>query len=342
MKTHLIITGCRGFIGMNFINEIIPFIKSDNHNISGITLVDAGLLEPDKHWEWMVEENYKIYQQLESICKTNKLDLFDFSSDINDQTFTKIPNTQNSKFIVVNFASESHVDNSIEDPFSVFKQNSCLIPNLINWLGMNNIQEFVQIRTDEEYGQLDSSDATPFKLGDTLQPRNPYSSSKASQTLFLRSLEETFNLNVKYVVLANQYGSYQHFSKLIPYTIKKLLQGQPARIYGTGEELREWTFVEDTCKQLFNFIFNNEQDINEIHISNPKGIISNNDLVDKIIKYIDEKNITKKCKKEFTENRLGHDFCYKLESQDFDYEDFDSSLEQTIDFYINYYQTSNE
>jgi len=331
----LVVTGCRGFIGSNFLEHFLDNFEANFDQFDGIILVDAGYLSGlGDIPEWNMRVNLNIYNDLKSQCESMGKSFEEFNTDIN-QLCDHPMRKAGVEYVVINFASESHVDNSINDPFGVFNENSTLVPNLITWLGINSIKKFVHIRTDEEYGHLVSKDDAPFKLGDPINPRNPYSASKAGQTLFLKSIKNTLGFNVKFITLANQYGKYQHHSKMIPTTVKRLVQGNPASIYGSGEQLREWTYIGDTCPQILNHLLNGEGDI---HISDSSGLMTNLELVKSIMTIVDDYYGTNSHYK-FIDDRKGHDFCYKLQqTEDFKYTPFELGIKETVKHYIEFYE----
>ena len=328
-KKELVITGNRGFIGMNFMEHAIKKKRLLN-KYDTVTLIDAGRLKDSNGNDWMMKENYEFYKQLKKM--KFELKTIDYISITETEKLKSYFTSSDTQYDVLNFASESHVDDSINNPFYTYNENSRLVPSLIESLGIDNINNFWHIGTDEEYGQLESHEDEPFKVGDKLSPRNPYSASKASQTLFLQSLKETFGTSVSCFVLANQYGKYQHDSKMIPKTIKSLWAGNTVSVYGEGLQCREWTFVEDTVDNIYRIISRNKKAPLTTHISNPKGFISNIDLVRNISDILDIPETIK-----FTDDRLGHDFCYKLESSAKCKTSLKDGLTKTIEFYKEYY-----
>jgi dTDP-glucose 4,6-dehydratase len=333
----LVITGCRGFIGSNFLIQFLKDFEKHTKPFDGILLIDAGYLEGLGDMpEWNMDGNLKIYNELKNQCVRCVKTFDEYSVDINHIGDHFVNLDDDVKYVVINFASESHVDNSISTPFAVYKDNSTLVPNLIEWLGLNNIEEFIHIRTDEEYGHLISKDNEPFKVGDPIKPRNPYSASKASQTLFLQSLETTFNLRVQYITLANQFGKHQHFSKMIPTTIKSIMDGKDALIFGKGTQLREWTYVEDTCTIILDHLINGNGQ--HVHISNIEGLVTNIDLVKLIIKILKEEH---DISGEWIlgADRQGHDFCYKIQPTEFfKHTTLVDGLKETIKHYVELYE----
>ena len=287
----LILTGCMGFIGVNFLKRMIRGGGLDD-KYDKIISYDTGDLG---------DYNEELYSDL-----INKLD------GIHYYRLKHIPPQPNeTKYTVINFASISHVDASISHPFWVFKTNACLIPDLIETIGMENIERFHHIRTDEEFGELLNE---PFDVNSEIKPRNPYSASKASQTLFLRSLVNTFGFPVSEYILSNQYGLHQHDSKFIPTCIKSIMDGDKIPVYGDGSNMRDWCFVEDTVDSIYKLV---NQDAIELHsvyaVSNNYPIISNMEVIKTILKLMNKTGSIDEYIS-YVDDRAGHDVAYDLTS----------------------------
>lgn len=243
-----------------------------------------------------------------------------------------------SKYTVVDLASESHVDNSILNPFGIYLENSKLPSSLISSIGMENIEKYVHISTDEVYGdlQLGAKEEGWFTENTPLHPNNPYSASKASQDCFLMSLKHTFGLNLKFIRLANQYGPHQHSEKMLPATVLRAVRGEPIKIYGNGLNARQWTPVVDSVNIIMDVV---KGTINEYitHIADKNGVINNLGAVDlwrKILK--DNFNISTTV--EFIEDRKGHDLLYALKTSakidSYFIKDKVERFEESIRFYV--------
>lgn len=304
---NLVVTGSRGFIGFNFLKQGVKRTGDLFADYDKIYLIDAGQLDSIVGYGIHNEDEYDdLVEHYSSL-------FVDVLGDINEQYhgvhgYVTPFDKEIGECDVINFASHSHVDDSINNPFELYTENANLVPNLIKGIGIDNIRNFFHIRTDEEFGSLDS-DEPAFTKESKLNPRNPYSASKASQTMFLNSLRETFGLNVYEFMLANQYGPYQHHSKMIPATINRILDGEPALIYGEGQEEREWTFVEDTVNHMIDLMSqqSSTESLDELtFFGDPSGSMSNHELVKKIISEMGRGEI------QFVGNRKGHDFSYRL------------------------------
>lgn len=147
--------------------------------------------------------------------------------------------------LVVNFAAESHVDNSIIDGSSFVHTNVLGVVNLLETLKKFRKVRMVQVSTDEVYGSIEFGS---WDENFPLQPNSPYSASKASADLFVRAYSKTHGLNVVTTRCSNNYGPFQHSEKLIPTLIAKLIKDEPLPIYGNGGNIREWIHVRDHCR----------------------------------------------------------------------------------------------
>eukprot|EP00826_Nyctotherus_ovalis_P004239 TRINITY_DN108_c0_g1_i2.p1 TRINITY_DN108_c0_g1~~TRINITY_DN108_c0_g1_i2.p1 ORF type:complete len:258 (-),score=-10.88 TRINITY_DN108_c0_g1_i2:24-797(-) len=235
MKTYLV-TGGAGFIGSNFIIYMLK--KYSNIKIINVdNLTYAGNLENLKEVE--NNKNYKFVQA--DICDKDKIKEI-FKGDEIDY--------------VVNFAAESHVDRSIENPDVFVKTNVLGTVNLLNiakqnWEENEKFKEgkkFLQVSTDEVYGSLGE---TGYFTEDTpLDPHSPYSSSKASADLFVKAYFDTYKLPMNITRCSNNYGPYQFPEKLIPLIMNNALAHKDLPVYGDGMQIRDWLYVEDHCKAI--------------------------------------------------------------------------------------------
>jgi dTDP-glucose 4,6-dehydratase len=155
--------------------------------------------------------------------------------------------------IVVNFAAETHVDRSINNPAPFLQTNIFGVFVMLEVVRKLGIDRLVHISTDEVYGDLYGVDGEADENW-PLNPSSPYSASKAAGDMLIKAYGRTYGL--KYVIIrpANNYGPYQHPEKLIPRTIIRLLHGKPATIYGDGSQIRDWLYVEDFCRALYTVI----------------------------------------------------------------------------------------
>ena len=322
-----LITGGCGFIGSNF---ILKLVKSKNNKILNIDKLSYA--SKYNHLKNFHHKNYHFLKQ--DICNKNKLELI----------FEKYKPT-----VVVNFAAESHVDRSIINPNDFIKNNiigtfSLLEASYNYWTKLKNKKKFrfIQISTDEVYGTLNKSDES-FTENTKYDPSSPYSASKASADHIVKSYFKTFKFPCMVTNCSNNYGPYQFPEKLIPVIIRSLVKNNKIPIYGDGQQIREWLFVEDHCDAILKVI--NKGVIGESYNIGSKNEIANIELVKKIIKAYN--NITGSNKDlnssvKYVKDRLGHDFrysvnCKKLQSQ-LGWKNetpFMKSLTQTINWYLN-------
>jgi dTDP-glucose 4,6-dehydratase len=257
---------------------------------------------------------------------------------------------------VIHFAAESHVDNSIKNPGVFVETNVNGTFTLIDvaykkWMEKPFIYKdaykgcrFHHISTDEVYGTLGETglftEETPYA------PNSPYSASKASSDMIVRSYQETYGLNTVITNCSNNYGPKQHDEKLIPTIIRNALNGTPIPIYGDGKNIRDWLYVLDHCKGI-DLVYHTGKEANVYNIGG-RNERTNLQIVDRICSILDEKVPASNSYKElitFVEDRAGHDRRYaidatKLENQ-LDWkadENFDTGIIKTIDWYLRKYK----
>jgi len=241
--------------------------------------------------------------------------------------------------IVVHFAAESHVDNSLAGPKIFLETNIMGTFNLLQ--ASVEIKKMVpsfifhHVSTDEVYGDLDFHDPR-FTESSVYKPSSPYSASKASSDLLVQSWARTFNLNYIITNCSNNFGARQHTEKLIPTVIRKILGNQKIPIYGNGLNIRDWIFAQDHSQAIISI---HEHDlINErINIGGDHEI-SNLALVKHILKMMDRSEDLI----EFVDDRLGHDLRYAIDNTKIysltDWrptQHFDKNIQETIEWYQN-------
>ncbi|MCH4212827.1 MAG: dTDP-glucose 4,6-dehydratase [Prevotella sp.] len=243
MKTYLV-TGAAGFIGSNFIKYLLKKYENDEIKIIILdALTYAGNLGTIKD-------------------DIDNKRCFFVKGDICDKTLADKLFAENDIDYVINFAAESHVDRSIEDPQLFLTVNILGCQNLMDaakkaWVtGKDNQgypiwktgKRFHQVSTDEVYGSLGSTGYFTEKT--PLGPHSPYSASKASADFVVRAYHDTFHLPCTITRCSNNYGPYQFPEKLIPLMINNVLEGKKLPVYGEGQNVRDWLYVDDHCKAI--------------------------------------------------------------------------------------------
>ena len=277
MKT--LVCGAFGFIGFNFAKDAL------NKNKDVILLDSLNNRCSEINFNEINESVHKVKLDI------NQVDI-DF---IKKNKITKI----------INFAAESHVDNSISNPKSFIHSNIVGFENLLRCSIQSEISEFLHISTDEVYGSYLSDFANEeFKLN----PSSPYSATKASGDLIGLSYRNTYGLDLKIIRPANNYGIYQQPEKLIPFSIISILNGKKIELYGDGKNIRHWLHVDDTIDGVNHVLEFGKG--GEIYNIGSGEYLSNVEIAQKILSTLNlefDDNIN------FIEDRPGHDFRYAVD-----------------------------
>lgn len=234
---------------------------------------------------------------------------------------------------VVNFAAESHVDNSIKHPEIFIETNVQGTLNLLQACREIGIERFLQVSTDEVYGTLGKTgyfyETTP------LAPNSPYSASKASADMLVRAYHETYGMPVLNTRCSNNYGPYQYPEKLIPFFISQLLKGEKVPVYGDGLNVRDWLYVYDHCEAIDVVLEKGK--IGEVYNIGGHNEKTNMEITRLILEAMgkDESSI------KFVEDRLGHDRRYAISNDKITSElgwkpslTFEEGIKLTIDWYL--------
>jgi len=325
MRT-ILVTGGAGFIGSNFIPYFLD--KYKEYNIINLDLLTyAGDLENLKECE--SNNRYKFIKG--DICNRELVEFIFAEYDITG---------------VIHFAAESHVDNSIKNPAVFIETNVNGTFTLLDvaknyWVGKT--YRFHHISTDEVYGTLNKTDL--FTEETHYAPNSPYSASKASSDMIVRSYHETYGLNTVITNCSNNYGAKQHNEKLIPTIIRKALSGEDIPIYGDGQNIRDWLYVLDHCKGI-DLVYHKGKEGNVYNIGG-RNERTNIQIVNTICTILDSKIPKTKSYKElitFVKDRAGHDRRYAIDATKIERElgwradeDFDSGIVKTIDWYLKKY-----
>lgn len=384
MKTYLV-TGAAGFIGSNYLKYILNNYKNDDIRVIVVdVLTYAG--------------------NLGTIANELKDERVKFEKvDIRDQREIARIFSENEVDFVVNFAAESHVDRSIENPQIFLETNILGTQNLLEnakraWTVTKDENgypiykdgvKYLQVSTDEVYGSLskDYDTAIDLVIDDeevkkvvknrtnlktygknfftektSLDPRSPYSASKASADHIVIAYGETYKMPINITRCSNNYGPYHFPEKLIPLMIKNVLEGKKLPVYGKGDNVRDWLYVEDHCKgidlvlrnadiyEIYNIGgFNEEQNINivKLVIDILKEEIENSDEYKKVLK-TDLQNINYDLIT-YVQDRLGHDMRYAIDpskiARDLGWypeTDFETGIRKTVKWYLEHQDWVNE
>ncbi|HCL4438301.1 TPA: dTDP-glucose 4,6-dehydratase [Clostridium botulinum] len=330
MKIYLV-TGGAGFIGSNFIIHMLNKYSEDQIKIISLDkLTYAGSLENLKCVE--NKNNYIFIKG--DICDKNLLDNIFKQYDID---------------YIINFAAESHVDRSIQEPQIFVETNILGTVNLLNtakkhWKfndGFRKGKKYLQISTDEVYGSL--SESGHFTENTPLDPHSPYSASKASADLIVKSYYDTYKMPINITRCSNNYGPYQFPEKLIPLIINNYLNNKPIPVYGDGKNVRDWLYVDEHCRaidmiiqngrvgEIYNIGGHNEREnvyIIKYIIEVLNQITGNNKISNKLIKYV--------------EDRKGHDRRYAIDPLKIESEigwksgiAFEDGISKTVNWYLD-------
>jgi len=232
---------------------------------------------------------------------------------------------------VYHFAAESHVDNSIKSCSEFINTNINGTVNLLNLSMKYNVEKFIHISTDEVYGSIEHG---KFTETTTYNPRNPYSASKASSDHFVMAFHNTYGLPAIITNCSNNYGPRQHEEKLIPKTIKNLMMGNKVPIYGDGQQIRDWLYVQDHCEAIL--VVAEKGKFGEKYNIGGECEVKNFDLIKNIL------NIMKKEEDmiEYVKDRPGHDRRYSTDITKIQTElgwsprfNLEKGLEKTIEWY---------
>lgn len=305
---QLLVTGGAGFIGSNFVRHVL---RETNHNVVTLDLLTYagsrnnldGVLEHPRHK--FVEGN---------ICDEELVkDLVDDADAI------------------LNFAAESHVDRSIDGAGPFVETNVRGTQVLLDAALNIGIDRFVQISTDEVYGEIIDGE---FEEGDALNPRNPYAATKASADLLAKSYYTTHGLPVVITRSCNNYGPRQHREKLIPKFIIRADEGKALPLYGDGSNVREWVYVEDNCRAILTVLENGAT--GEIYNIGSGKEFENREIA----KHIVEEVGASEDLIEFVKDRPGHDQRYALDTSKIESigwkpkTSFDRGLSKTVKYYL--------
>lgn len=312
----ILVTGGAGFIGGNFV-----YYQLNNHPEDEIICLDA----------------LTYAGNMSTLSEAMKNPNFTFvKGDIADRECVEKLFEEYKPDIVVNFAAESHVDRSIEDPGLFLRTNILGTQTLMDACRKYGIQRYHQVSTDEVYGDLPLDRPDLFFTEDTpIHASSPYSASKASADLIVLAYFRTYNLPVSVSRCSNNYGAYHFPEKLIPLMIFRALNDESLPVYGTGENVRDWLYVDDHCAAIDLIIRKGKA--GEIYNIGGHNERSNLDVVKNILSNLgkSEDLIT------FVKDRPGHDRRYAIDPTKINRElgwnpttSFDEGIKKTIKWYL--------
>jgi len=314
-----LVTGGAGFIGSNFIRFLFNKYGSDASVVNLDKLTYAGIRENLAEYEG--QPNYRFLQG--DIAKPE--DVAEAYKGIDGGDID----------VVVNFAAETHVDRSLMEAGSFIETDVHGVLVLLEEARKHapNLKRFIQISTDEVYGSIAEGS---FTESDPLNPRNPYSASKAGGDRMAYAYAQTYGMPVIITRASNNYGPFQYPEKLIPLFVTNAIDDQPLPLYGDGGNVRDWLFVEDHCAAV-DFLIEHGTNSETYNIGGGNER-ENREITHRILQLLDKpESLIKR-----VADRVGHDRRYsvdttKLERLGFKMTtDFDAALERTVQWYLGH------
>ncbi|MCB1084789.1 MAG: dTDP-glucose 4,6-dehydratase [Chlamydiia bacterium] len=289
---HLLVTGGAGFMGSAFIRYVLGRGNFTGHITNLDLLTYAGNLE-----------------NVESVSRDERYSFC--HGDIGDRILLENIHQARPIGAIIHFAAETHVDRSIEAPTPFVTTNILGTYNLLEFVRAYPKIHFHHISTDEVYGTLGKTGR--FDEDSPYRPNSPYSASKASSDHFVRAYHKTYGLKTTLSHASNNYGPGQYPEKLIPLMITRALKKKALPVYGAGENVREWLYVEDHAQAVWTIL--NEGKSGEVYNVGGESEMSNLSLLHLLLEVIEEEKGEKGLKEliSFVPDRPGHDFRYALE-----------------------------
>lgn len=308
----MLVTGGAGFIGANFVHYVV-----NNCPEYEVTVIDKLTYAGNA-------------SSLESI-----LDKIDFvTGDICNEKLIDELIAKND--VVIHFAAESHNDNSLNDPWPFIESNLVGTFRILEAV-RKHVKQLHHISTDEVYGDLELDDPSKFTDKTPYNPSSPYSSSKAGSDMLVRAWVRSFGIKATISNCSNNYGPYQHVEKFIPRQITEILEGRKPRLYGKGENVRDWIHVDDHNSAVIAIIEKGRS--GETYLIGANGEKNNKEVVELILQ-----NMGKDMNDyEHVKDRAGHDLRYAIDNSKLveelhwnpTYTNFEDGLKATIEWYKN-------
>ena len=326
----ILVTGGAGFIGSAVVRHLVNNLNCSVVNVDKLTY--AG--------------------NLSSLSSVDQNPLYSFEyADINDRSLITVILDQHQPDAIMHLAAESHVDRSIDGPSDFIQTNIVGTYSLLEcarsyWRQLSSSKQddfrFHHISTDEVFGTLGKTDS--FTEETAYDPRSPYSASKASSDHLVRAWHETYGLPVVLSNCSNNYGPYHFPEKLIPLMIIKALKGEKLPVYGTGENIRDWLYVDDHANALCKILFEGKK--GESYNVGGNAEVSNLDVVRNICRLLDELSPRPGMSRyeeqiDFVADRPGHDYRYAIDATKIrnelgwkPIETFETGLRRTVEWYL--------
>ncbi len=312
MKT-IFVTGGAGFIGSVFIRHILD-VTADVKVINFDTLTYAGRLENlwglDERRHQFVKGDIRNAFQVSEALPKNAVAIF-------------------------NFAAESHVDRSIQSAKDFVTTNILGTQVLLDAAREKGVRRFVQISTDEVLGSLPEKEGAFFTEESPICPNSPYAASKAGAEMIVRAARETFGINTVITRCGNNYGPYQFPEKLIPLMISNALNDEPVPVYGDGQNVRDWIYVEDHCRAIWKIFKDGKS--GEAYNIGARNERRNIDVVKAILDTLGKPHSLIK----YVDDRLGHDRRYAIDPTKIEKQvgwkplvSWKQGLQKTVEWYL--------
>ena len=305
---NILVTGCAGFIG----SHAVDLFLSHGYSVVGVDCMTyaAKMSNLDSS---IKNKNFKFYKK-----------------DICDTSFITNTCKENSISWIINFAAESHVDNSIECIDRFVHSNIVGVKSLLESCRITGAK-ILQISTDEVYGSISYGSFDEFSK---LNPKNPYSATKASAEHLVTSYSNTYGLIHKMVRMSNNFGPRQHSEKLIPTIVKSILDNKKIPVYGDGKNIRDWLYVKDCVKAIRRVLISGMD--NHTYNITHNNEMTNLEIINRVC---DIMSVNREGAISFVKDRQGHDYRYSISNKKIFHiglsreTNFDKALAETIDFY---------